>query len=37
VGQPQVAELLQATLDEEAETDRKLSQLAETLINQRAA
>ena len=28
VGQPQVAELLQATLDEEAETDRKLSQLA---------
>ena len=37
VGQPEVAELLQATLDEEAETDRKLSQLAETLINQRAA
>ena len=37
IGQPQVAEVLQATLDEEAETDRKLSQLAEALINQRAA
>ena len=37
VGQAQVAELLQATLDEEAETDRKLTQLAETLVNQRAA
>ena len=37
VGQPRVADLLQATLDEEAETDRKLSQLAETLVNQRAA
>jgi ferritin-like metal-binding protein YciE len=37
VGQPEVAELLQATLDEEAETDRKLTQLAETLVNQQAA
>ena len=37
VGQDQVAELLQATLDEEAETDRKLSKLAETLVNQQAA
>ena len=37
VGRPQVAELLQATLDEEAETDRKLSRLAESLVNQRAA
>jgi ferritin-like metal-binding protein YciE len=36
-GQDQVAELLQATLDEEAETDRKLSQLAETLVNRQAA
>jgi ferritin-like metal-binding protein YciE len=37
VGQSEVADLLQATLDEEAETDRKLSQLAEALVNQRAA
>jgi ferritin-like metal-binding protein YciE len=37
IGQDQVAELLQATLDEEAETDRKLSQLAETLVNRQAA
>ena len=37
VDQPQVAELLQATLDEEAETDRKLSKLAEALVNRRAA
>ena len=37
IGQAQVAELLQATLDEEAETDRKLSQLAETLVNRQAA
>jgi ferritin-like metal-binding protein YciE len=37
VGQDQVAELLQATLDEEAETDRKLSKLAEALVNQQAA
>lgn len=37
IRQPQVADLLQATLDEEAETDRLLSQLAETLINQQAA
>jgi ferritin-like metal-binding protein YciE len=36
-GQDQVAELLQATLDEEAETDRKLSKLAEMLVNQQAA
>jgi ferritin-like metal-binding protein YciE len=37
VGQDQVAELLQATLDEETETDRKLSKLAEALVNQQAA
>jgi ferritin-like metal-binding protein YciE len=37
VGQPDVADLLQATLEEEAETDRKLSELAESLVNQRAA
>lgn len=37
VGQPLVADLLQGTLDEEAECDRKLSPLAETLVNQRAA
>ena len=37
IGQDQVAELLQATLDEEAETDRKLSKLAEALVNQQAA
>src|ERR1700716_1347641 len=37
VGQPQVAELLQATLDEEAETDRKLTELAERIVNREAA
>jgi ferritin-like metal-binding protein YciE len=37
IGQDQVAELLQATLDEEAETDRKLSKLAGALVNQQAA
>lgn len=37
IGQPEVAKLLQATLDEEAETDRKLTKLAESLINQKAA
>jgi ferritin-like metal-binding protein YciE len=37
IGQPQVAELLQATLDEEAETDQKLTKLAESLVNRQAA
>jgi ferritin-like metal-binding protein YciE len=37
IGQAEIADLLQATLDEEAETDRKLSQLAETLVNRQAA
>jgi ferritin-like metal-binding protein YciE len=33
LGQPQVASLLQQTLDEEGMTDKKLTQLAESLIN----
>ena len=37
VGQPRVAELLQATLDEESATDLKLTRLAEDLVNQQAA
>jgi ferritin-like metal-binding protein YciE len=36
IGQGEIAKLLQATL-EEAETDQKLSQLAETLVNKQAA
>jgi ferritin-like metal-binding protein YciE len=37
LGQNDVAELLQQTLNEEAETDKKLSSLAESNINQDAA
>jgi ferritin-like metal-binding protein YciE len=33
LGQQQTAQLLQQTLDEEGATDKKLTQLAETLIN----
>jgi len=33
LGQPQAASLLQQTLDEEGTTDKKLTQLAESLIN----
>jgi ferritin-like metal-binding protein YciE len=33
LGQQQAASLLQQTLDEEGTTDKKLTQLAETLIN----
>jgi ferritin-like metal-binding protein YciE len=33
LGQPQVANLLQQTLDEEGTTDKKLTQLAESMIN----
>lgn len=35
-GHPSIAELLQQTLDEEKEADRKLSALAEDLINRQA-
>jgi ferritin-like metal-binding protein YciE len=37
LGYPKVAKLLQQTLDEEAATDKKLTQLAETIINVEAA
>jgi len=37
IGQSEVADLLQATLDEEAETDRKLTELAESRVNRQAA
>ena len=37
LGLEKVAELLQATLDEEGDADRKLTQLAERGINQEAA
>jgi ferritin-like metal-binding protein YciE len=37
IGKPEIAELMQATLDEEAATDRKLTQLAEMVVNQQAA
>jgi ferritin-like metal-binding protein YciE len=37
LGKPEVARLLQETLDEEAETDKKLTALAEKAINPRAA
>lgn len=36
IGQPQAAKLLKQTLDEEMETDQKLSSLAEAGINQHA-
>ena len=36
LGQEQAAGLLQQTLDEEGQTDRKLTQLAEGLINVQA-
>ena len=37
IGRTEVAQLLQATLDEEVATDQKLSQLAETKVNAAAA
>lgn len=37
LGQTEAAKLLQQTLDEEGEADKKLTELAETLINQQAA
>ena len=37
LGKPEAARLLQQTLDEEAETDKKLTGLAEKAINPRAA
>jgi ferritin-like metal-binding protein YciE len=37
LGHQEAASLLQQTLDEEAETDKKLTQLAESAINQEAA
>jgi len=37
LGYPKVAKLLQQTLDEEAATDKKLTQLAESIINVEAA
>jgi ferritin-like metal-binding protein YciE len=37
IGQDAVARLLQETLDEETQTDEKLSRLAESLVNRRAA
>ncbi len=36
IGQDEVARLLQQTLDEEGETDKKLTRLAETVVNVRA-
>lgn len=37
MGHAEIAELLQMTLDEEEDTDEKLTELAESIINQRAA
>jgi ferritin-like metal-binding protein YciE len=37
LGEDDVAELLQSTLDEEAETDKKLTEMAESAINEKAA
>lgn len=37
LGQTEIASLLQQTLDEEGDADKKLTELAETLINQQAA
>lgn len=37
LGESRIAELLQRTLDEEAETDKKLTDLAESGINEKAA
>ncbi len=37
LGHDAAAELLQQTLDEEAETDEKLTQLAESMVNLQAA
>lgn len=37
LGHEEAAELLQQTLDEEGETDKKLTELAEDLVNQEAA
>src|SRR5437588_6987275 len=37
VGKDDVAEVLQETLDEEAETDRKLTEIAESAVNREAA
>jgi hypothetical protein len=36
LGHTEIADLLQQTLDEERETDRKLSALAEDLVNRQA-
>jgi ferritin-like metal-binding protein YciE len=37
LNEPEVANLLQTTLNEEAETDKKLTQLAEQRVNPQAA
>lgn len=37
LGEKEAAQLLQQTLDEEAETERKLTELAVSQINQRAS
>ena len=37
VGENQIAQLLQQTLDEEAETDKKLTEIAESRVNPQAA
>ena len=37
LGEDEAAELLQQTLDEEGETDKKLTELAENIVNQQAA
>jgi len=37
LGDEEAAQLLQQTLDEEGETDRQLTELAETMVNRRAA
>lgn len=37
LGEPEAATLLQQTLDEEKETDRKLTELAESAVNPQAA
>ena len=37
LGHDEAANLLQRTLDEEAETDKKLTRLAESIVNQEAA
>jgi ferritin-like metal-binding protein YciE len=37
LGHSQAAKLLQQTLDEEGQTDKKLTQIAESMVNTRAA